>query len=57
MSACLLYSCHGTRDPFGSPEEMEAARQLLPGPAVLSLVEGAGQTTFPRESSTLMKFC
>jgi len=33
---------HGTRDPFGSPEEMEAARQLLPGPAVLSLVEGAG---------------
>lgn len=33
---------HGARDPFGSPEEMESARRLLAGPAVLSLVPGAG---------------
>lgn len=33
---------HGARDPFGSPEEIEAATRLLAGPAVLSLVPGAG---------------
>ena len=33
---------HGTRDPFGLPDEMEQARSLLQGPAVLSQVEGAG---------------
>ncbi len=33
---------HGTRDPFGLPDEMEQARSLLKGPAVLSQVEGAG---------------
>ena len=33
---------HGTRDPFGLPDEIEAARALLSGPAVLSRVQGAG---------------
>ena len=33
---------HGTRDPFGLPDEMEQARSLLKGPAVLSQVKGAG---------------
>lgn len=35
---------HGTRDSFGSPEEMEAAMELLPEstPHVLLLAEGAG---------------
>jgi uncharacterized protein len=33
---------HGTRDPFGLPDEMDQARSLLEGPAVLSQVEGAG---------------
>ena len=33
---------HGTRDPFGLPDEMQQARSLLKGPAVLSQVEGAG---------------
>lgn len=33
---------HGARDPFGSPEELEAAIRLLAGPAVLNLVPGAG---------------
>lgn len=33
---------HGTRDNFGSPEEMEAARRLIPSRTELRLVEGAG---------------
>lgn len=33
---------HGTRDPFGSPEEMRAALDLIPGRTVLSEVQGAG---------------
>jgi predicted alpha/beta-hydrolase family hydrolase len=32
---------HGTKDPFGSIEEMRAAMKLLSGPAVLSEVPGA----------------
>jgi uncharacterized protein len=33
---------HGTRDPFGSIEEMEAALKLVPGKHTLMTVEGAG---------------
>jgi predicted alpha/beta-hydrolase family hydrolase len=33
---------HGTRDPFGSPEEMRGALQHMGGPSVLSLLQGAG---------------
>jgi uncharacterized protein len=33
---------HGTRDPFGSPEEMEAAVRLIPARTRLLRVEGAG---------------
>jgi uncharacterized protein len=33
---------HGTRDPFGLPDEMRAALQLLGGPSVFSEVAGAG---------------
>lgn len=33
---------HGDRDPFGSPEEMEAAIKLIPAPAKLVIVERAG---------------
>lgn len=33
---------HGTRDPFGSIEEMEAALKLIPARKKLSPVEGAG---------------
>jgi predicted alpha/beta-hydrolase family hydrolase len=32
----------GTRDPFGSPEEMEAALNLIPAKTQLLRVEGAG---------------
>jgi uncharacterized protein len=33
---------HGTRDPFGSIEEMEAAIKLIPAKAELLTVDGAG---------------
>jgi predicted alpha/beta-hydrolase family hydrolase len=33
---------HGTRDPFGSIEEMEAAVQLIPVRTSLMRVDGAG---------------
>lgn len=33
---------HGTRDPFGTIEEIESARKLIPGKTVLVPVEGAG---------------
>jgi uncharacterized protein len=33
---------HGTRDPFGSIEEMRAALELIPAPHTLEPVEGAG---------------
>jgi predicted alpha/beta-hydrolase family hydrolase len=32
----------GNKDPFGSPEEMQAAVRLLPGKTDLMIVEGAG---------------
>jgi uncharacterized protein len=33
---------HGTRDPFGSPEEMESALNLIPAKTRLLRIEGAG---------------
>jgi predicted alpha/beta-hydrolase family hydrolase len=33
---------HGSRDPFGSIEEMRRALALIPGPVELLEVEGAG---------------
>jgi hypothetical protein len=33
---------HGTHDPFGMVEEIEAARKLIPAKTLLVLVEGAG---------------
>jgi predicted alpha/beta-hydrolase family hydrolase len=33
---------HGTRDPFGSPEEMQAAVKLIPSKTSLMRVENAG---------------
>lgn len=35
---CLLVS--GTRDPFGTPEELEAAAATIPGPVTLRLLDG-----------------
>ena len=33
---------HGTRDPFGSPDEMQGALRLIPAETKLVTVEGAG---------------
>jgi predicted alpha/beta-hydrolase family hydrolase len=33
---------HGSRDPFGSPEELRAALALIPAPTALAEIEGAG---------------
>ncbi len=33
---------HGTRDPFGSLEEMESALKMIPAPTELLQVDGAG---------------
>jgi predicted alpha/beta-hydrolase family hydrolase len=33
---------HGTRDPFGTVDEIEAARKLVPAKTDLLVVEGAG---------------
>ncbi len=33
---------HGTRDPFGTLEELTAALKLIPARTLLTAVEGAG---------------
>jgi uncharacterized protein len=33
---------HGTRDPFGSREELEQAIKMIPGKTKLMVVQGAG---------------
>jgi uncharacterized protein len=37
---------HGTRDPFGSAEEVQAAVRLIPAPTRVVMVEGAGHELF-----------
>jgi predicted alpha/beta-hydrolase family hydrolase len=39
---------HGTRDPFGSIAEMEAALALIPARTALHAVEGAGHELLAR---------
>jgi uncharacterized protein len=39
-TSCLFV--HGTRDPFGSPDEMRSALTLIPAATELYLLEGAG---------------
>jgi uncharacterized protein len=46
--ACLFV--HGTRDPFGSPEEMRSAITAVPGKTELYLVERAGHDLNPSKS-------
>ena len=38
---------HGSRDPFGSPAEVEAALKLIPAPTQLVVIEGAGHELGP----------
>lgn len=45
---------HGSRDPFGSLEEIEAARRLIPGRTALLPVEGAAHDLYrvPRRAGS-----
>ncbi len=44
---------HGTRDPFGSIAEMEAALRLIPAKTTLLPVEGAAHGVPPRIAASL----
>jgi hypothetical protein len=41
LTAPVLF-VHGSRDPFGSPQEMRAALALIPSPTSLAEIESAG---------------
>jgi uncharacterized protein len=43
---------HGTRDPFGTIEEMKSALKLIPGPHVLFEVNGGGHDLLPKGSAS-----
>ena len=45
LAAPALFA-HGSRDPFGSLEEIEAARALIPSRTVLIAIPGAGHDLF-----------
>jgi predicted alpha/beta-hydrolase family hydrolase len=42
---------HGTRDPFGSVDEMRAALELISGPHEIVVIEGAGHDLGGKGSS------
>lgn len=42
---------HGTRDPFGTPDEMKDALRLIPTPTSLLLVDGAAHSLSPPRSA------
>jgi len=42
---------HGTRDPFGSIEEMQSALRLIPAETKLMPIEGAGHELLPKKKS------
>jgi uncharacterized protein len=44
---------HGSRDPFGSIEELRAALALIPGPTELLVVEGVGHDLSRRGASAV----
>ena len=46
--ACPMLFLHGTRDPFGSPDEMKALTEGLPG-ATLHVVEGGNHSLVARK--------
>ena len=44
---------HGTRDPFGSIEELQEAIKLIPAKTALKVVEGAGHGVPPNTCTAL----
>lgn len=43
----------GTRDPFGTPAEMEAAAKAIPGPVTFCWLDGEGHDPKPRADATI----
>ena len=43
----------GTRDPFGSPAEIEAAAAAIPGPVTLCWLDGEGHDPKPRADAAI----
>lgn len=52
LQAPVLF-IHGTRDPFGSPEEMEDAVKLIPARTRILLIEGAGHDLALKRKASL----
>jgi len=54
LSVPTLFA-HGTRDPFGSLDEIEAARRLIPTRTTLVAIQGAGHDLFraPKRTDTI----
>ncbi len=50
---CPCVFVHGTRDPFGTPDEMRAALETIPAPHTLILVEGRGHDLAPDRSDAV----
>ena len=44
---------HGTRDPFGSVEEVQQAMKMIPAPAHLEIVQGAGHGVPPATAASM----
>jgi len=44
---------HGTRDPFGSVDELREAIKLIPAAARLQVVEGAGHGVPPASAASM----
>lgn len=47
---------HGTRDPFGTVEELQQAMRLIPGKARLEVVSGAGHGVPPATAASMPKW-
>jgi uncharacterized protein len=54
LSVPTLFA-HGTRDPFGTLDEIEAARRLIPTRTALVAIQGAGHDLFraPKRTDTI----
>jgi uncharacterized protein len=50
---CPVLFVHGTRDPFGSTDELREAIRLIPAAARLEIVEGAGHGVPPGTAASM----
>jgi len=50
-----VWFVHGSRDPFGSLDEMKAAIELIPAPVTLIEIEGAGHDLAPYRADVVSR--